>query len=271
VHVAQPAFYLISVLKDGKREDEMVDPHTMRDRVKQGIETGSEVWCHGIIMPKAGGDEVKELMQNGTLTEPEKKNLINSMLQTIKGLNERGFVHHDIKPDNCYFDKETKTTTLIDTGSLYKTREGREKHGGQYIRDVKVGTPGYWHPRVDRQEEHGTETDLYALGVVALQLDHPTAYSHLVSAISKQMSEPGGVTEDWALKWLEQEIGRTQKEDLKNDLIALRDDLLKEDPKSLSGFAIECFAQAGLPAEDWSGRTYAQKAYSKLLEHSGIQ
>jgi serine/threonine protein kinase len=146
VNIAQPSLYLVSVFKEGSQEDKMVDPYTMRSLV-QDLDT--KVVCHGLVMPKAKGEEVKSLLSTGKLTDPsEKKQVIKSRLQSIKGLNERGFVHRDLKPDNAYFDGNTGTTTLIDTGSLFKAPKDKEqqKHP-QYIGgDSKFGTPAYMHP-----------------------------------------------------------------------------------------------------------------------------
>jgi len=80
VNIAQPTSYMISVKKEGKREYQMVDPHTMRSLVKEAKRTGSGVRCHGIVMPKAEGKEMLELVHEGTLTKQEKKQFVQGTL-----------------------------------------------------------------------------------------------------------------------------------------------------------------------------------------------
>lgn len=262
VNIAQPTFYLVSVLDGERREDKMVAPHAMRDLVN----SGSNVVCHGLIMPKANGEAVDRLVEQGKLTDSEKKQLIGSTLLSIKGLNERGFVHRDLKPENSYFDRETGKTTLIDTGSLFKTPELEDRYI-QYKDGQLVGTPTYVHPRAVRNQRHGTETDLYALGVMTLKVDHPKALDHLHGAIVANSSS--GLTKDWLLAQLNDEIEKVGPGELKDDLVALREHL--DDPRSLSGFAMQCFAKASEPAKDWNDREWAQRTYSELLTHPGLQ
>jgi hypothetical protein len=52
-------------------------------------------------------------------------------------------------------------------------------------------------------------------------------------------------------------------------LEAFRRDL--DDPKTLSGFAMDCFEMTALPTEQWRDRNFAQQTYSLLLGHSGLQ
>ena len=97
--------------------------------------------CLGLIMSRAPGDDVSKLMSDGRLTEEwEKKQYIKGTLDLIKGLNERGFVHRDLKPGNIFFDKnvdeKSGTTTLIDTGMLVKTPKVRETES---VPDIAAG------------------------------------------------------------------------------------------------------------------------------------
>jgi hypothetical protein len=258
VNIAQPTFYMVTVPKGNTREYQMVNPRAMRSLVRR-----SNAKCHGLVMPKAKGREVGKLIEQETLTHSEKKQFVKSTLQSIKGLNERGFVHRDIKPENSYFDRETGKTTLIDTGSLFKSSKDQVKHPGtEYLRSG-FGTPLYVHPRAVRSENHGTETDLYSFGLMALEVDHPKAFNLLGPEIANQnRTTPDGVTIDWLQRRLDLEINRAQPGQVKNDLVALREDM--DNPGKLSGFAMHCITMAGLPAEKWKDRDNAQQVYSQL-------
>lgn len=262
VNISQPTSYLVSTTQDGNERHRLVTPHEMRSLVKDAKRTGSEVLCHGIIMPKAQGKEVGKLIREGELSETEKKQVVRSTLQSIKGLNERGFVHRDIKPDNSLFDRETGTTTLIDTGTLFKAHKDQEKHPGtQFVGTEFAGTMRYTHPRGLRGEEFGTETDLHALGVMALEVEHP--------GIFKLLGEPmiAGVTKEWLLRKIDQKIEDNPRD--RDKLVALRSDL--NNPSKISGFAMLCIEKASLPKEDWSNHDWAQQAYSDLLDHPALR
>jgi hypothetical protein len=268
VNITQPTLYLISVVKDGERKDKVVDPQELRNHLK---EPGSTIVCHGLIMPKAEGKEVQKLITDGELTRPsEKKQFIKSMLDSIKGLNQRGFVHRDLKPLNSFFDKESGKTTLIDTGSLFKTPKNEDKPG-QYLENLETpfGTPMYMHPRALLNQRHGTETDLYALGVMALQVDHPKAFGELMRGLGPLQFEAlavnGGITKEWLLKQLKDKIDKAKPGELKLDMERLRHDL--DDPKKLSGFGMQCLTVARISERQWNDRIWSQDMYQELQEH----
>lgn len=270
VNVAQPTFYVISVRTGGKREYQMVTPHAMRRLVNEGMQRGFEVRCHGLVMPKAKGSEGTKLIGRRSFAESEKKQFIGSMLMSIKGLNERGFVHRDVKPGNSFFDKKSETTTLVDTGTLFKTSKNQEKNPGtEYISGDPHGTPAFMHPRALQGEDHGTETDLYALAVSALQVDHPLAFDILYDEILRENYIGKGITQDWLRNTLDDIIKIAPEGRPKRALEALRSDI--ENPKKLAGFAMECFKRAGQPAGQWKERDWAQQQYSELLLHPGLQ
>ena len=235
VHIVPPSHYLITVVKDGQRQDDrLVEPKVLREILK---DNDSTVVCLGLIMKKAPGEDVSRLMRNGQLTEEsEKKQFIKGMLESIKGLNERGFVHHDLKPGNTFFDKKDDktpgTTTLIDTGMLFKMPKDRdtEEHP-QYI-GGHGGTQLYMHPRAINGQKHGTETDLYAVGVMALEVDHPKAFGHLTNVIKLQNVKPEGVTRDWLVEQVEAKIKQLAPEikELEPEMKALEAEIKKLEP-----------------------------------------
>ena len=273
VHIVPPSYYMISVVMYGRREDRVVEPGELRKILDN---PDSIVACQGIIMNSAPGDEGGTLVKGG-LEEWAKRQYVKGMLDSIKGLNERGFVHHDLKPANTFFAMNDKTksgtTTLIDTGMLSKLPKDREttKHP-QYIGGLG-GTPVYMHPRAIRGEPHGTETDLYALGVIALEVDHPRAYQHLIGSLNPPqqtiLAVNGGITRDWLLAQLTDGKIKDLAKELKDDLISLRNDL--DNPHKLSSFALQCLDDSRLPAGGWNNRKYAQELYSELLNHPGLQ
>ncbi|MBV8392874.1 MAG: hypothetical protein JOY81_06795 [Alphaproteobacteria bacterium] len=271
VNISEPTFYMVSVSKPGTRPEtrpddfRLVSPHQMRALVGQATSVGGRVKCHGLIMPKAEGREAGKLRNEGRLTEDSRRQYIRGMLTAVKGLDERGFVHRDIKPENSFFDESTGKTTLVDTGTLFKARQ---RGGGPEYTEVRdVGTPTYMHPRITRGERHGTEADVYSLGLTSLEMDHPKAFGHLRGEITDRNRAGIAVTREWLIEAIARPVrddrGRVQEPDsaTRADLEALRRDL--DRPETLTGFGMECLDRAQLPAEYW--KAHGQDEYEQLL------
>ena len=268
VNITHPTNYLVSVRNEKKEwEYKLVSPHTMRDLVKRQEQLkGPPVYCHGIVMPQATGKRGDKLGQDGPLTGTDTKNFAKSTLKSIKGLNERGFVHHDLKPENLFFDRKTGKTTFIDTGTLFKQSENQEKHPGtQYMEGRTTGSLGWSHPRVLAEGRHGTETDLWACGVMTLELGFPEVHGLLRHATFEERRN--GITRELLLKCLDIAIGKAP--DKKDALEGLRGVI--ENPDSLVGFAIQCFDEARRPPEEWGNRERSQEIYKQLQGHPSLK
>ena len=237
----------------------------IRDRLRALIKSNApdQVLCHGLIMPKAPGEEVHA--QASTLTPDQRRQLTIGTIKSLKKLNQRGFVHRDLKPENMYFDKATGTTTLIDTGMLHKV--SKHKQVSRYIQTFG-GSLLYMHPRAVTGLRHGAETDLYAAAVMALELEHPIArqYTHRIAATLKKLREKDetfdkGISVAVLNIFIDKDLANQQppSAELK---------LLKEainDPKTQAGFAMMCFEYANRPATEWADREKAQAMYDRLL------
>jgi len=288
VNITQPISFLISMKNEGKDEFRLVNAHTLRSLLKfeSQKESPSEVLCHGLVMPIAKGEQVTELFKKG-LDEPQQKDFCRSTLHSIKGLNERGFVHRDIKPDNAFFDPENGTTTLIDTGTLFKEskHQGREDRP-QYIEGWGVGTVKYLHPRGRAGEAHGTETDLFALAVMTMEMAHPRALKDFGDLLVRYRDRPpqGEVnnmtwmrgTLDKQIEALKVEEANAKSEDdktglkeMREGLEALRRDM--DDPNTPTNFAVKCFDKTLVSSEERHDRTKSQAMYSELQQHPFVK
>ena len=282
VNITQPTSFLISVKNGDQDEFRLLDGHTLRRFLvlEAKKDPPSTVMSHGLVMPKAGGERVSKLFKQG-LSEPQQKDFCRSTLSSIKGLNERGFVHRDLKPKNAFFDRDNGTTTLIDTGTLFKeSKHTDRKDRSQYIQDGGFGTGKYMHPRAHNGEKHGTETDLYAFAVMTMEMAHPKGWTDFI-ALSRDDVPPKGRSNgrEWLGKTLDKTIetvksqeakanpgkDRTELQEKRERLEALRRDM--DDPNTPTHFAVECFEKTRVSSEDWHDRTQAQAMYSELQKH----
>ena len=267
VNIAEPSSYLISLKKGDKEEYRLVDARWMKGLLEEAKESKTEVKCHGLVMPRAPGSKMEDLIKDkeAPLSETEKKRFCQSTLQSIKGLNERGFVHRDLKPANIFYDRNK--ATLIDTGTLFKQSKHQDKP--QYIQGDYIGSLRYMHPRAEGRQPHGTETDLYALGVMTLEMEHEKAFLHLRGAITQAIGA-GTFSKDWLIGELESQIGRKDvRPETRDSLVHFRQDL--DNPTKLAGFSVDCLVKACMPATEWAKREVAQQTYEELLKHDGLK
>jgi serine/threonine protein kinase len=109
--------------------------------------------------------DVKKLISRGTLTEPQKLQIMQDALNGLAHVHNRGLVHRDIKPENIMLDS-AGNAKLIDFGEAVRIPIGQ----ASYLTRTKAGTAGYYHPtkiaNVDPTTHDLTydkSTDLFAL------------------------------------------------------------------------------------------------------------
>ena len=110
-------------------------------------------------------EEVKRA--NRRIDTQQQKQVIGGLLKSVKELNRRGFVHLDVKPQNLYFDSATGETSLIDTGTLHKVSKNDPR--SKYVKTFQ-GSSYYRHERGWLKQAHGTEADLYATAIMAVEM-----------------------------------------------------------------------------------------------------
>ena len=100
-------------------------------------------------------------------TQPKVPDLIEQMGEALAYLNEHGWVHRDIKPDN-YLVSETGHVKLIDFALSQKTKGGLAK-----LLNPKAkiqGTRSYMSPEQIRGGGLDSRSDLYSLGCTIFEL-----------------------------------------------------------------------------------------------------
>lgn len=133
---------------------------------------------HISIQPYVYGKDYSNTVENaqaegGQPLSPEMSVLMSvKALEALFELNEKGYIHRDIKLQNLMWDPNKKVCTLVDFGCAKKG----EGEAISYPDTSKVGTALYAAPEIDfkrmskNDRVYNVKTDMYAMGVVIGQL-----------------------------------------------------------------------------------------------------
>lgn len=120
-------------------------------------------------MPLVSGGTVATLARDfGRLPGIWVGDLIGQLLAALSAVHAAGLVHRDVKPSNLLLDATGRARPrlrLTDFGIAASIDEPRMTRVGEVI-----GTPGYQAPEAARGADPDPRQDLYAVGVVALEL-----------------------------------------------------------------------------------------------------
>ncbi|MFT4165283.1 MAG: serine/threonine-protein kinase [Microlunatus sp.] len=120
-------------------------------------------------MPLVGGGTVATLLSDfGRLPPLWVHELLGQLLTALEAVHATGLVHRDVKPGNLLLDP-TGTgrphLRLTDFGIAAPVGDPRLTRAGE-----SIGTPGYQAPEAAHGADPDPRQDLYAAGVVALEL-----------------------------------------------------------------------------------------------------
>jgi serine/threonine protein kinase len=251
--------------------------------------------CYGLLMNKAPGQEVKKQLDQMAVEPSKRSQMTKSGLETLRTLNSRGFVHRDIKPDNMMFDGQD--VSLIDTGMLLKLKktaadlpnadpsitsdqadEMREKELFESI----AGTYVYMHPDLTASHKKavGTQADLHALGLVALETEAPQAF-RMIRGMDLRHKEDkirypmGPATFMNRLDRFIKENENTKNSVIKTarkSAIELKQNI--KDPQHPAHLGFACLLKAdtsNISAARWADRQFSDSQYAELLSHPSLQ
>ncbi len=116
-------------------------------------------WIDGLTL-------TQDVERNGVWKEPQVRNLLISVLQTLIYVHDRGIIHRDIKPDNIILrDGEP---VLIDFGAVKETLNvSTIRSSAQPAHSIVIGTPGF----MASEQAAGRPffaSDLYSLALTAI-------------------------------------------------------------------------------------------------------
>ena len=108
-----------------------------------------------------GGDLRYYLTKKFRFNEQQSKFIIACILTALEYLHENRIMHRDIKPENLVFDRQ---------GYLCLTDFGVARYCAEENSKETSGTPGYMAPEVLCKQNHSTEADYFAVGVIGYEL-----------------------------------------------------------------------------------------------------
>jgi len=115
-----------------------------------------------IVLELLEGDNLFEnIVKRRVYTEKDAANVVMQVARGCEYMHARGIIHRDLKPENLvYLDKTYEQICITDFG-LSKYMEGAEN-----TTKTACGTPAFVAPEVLRQEEYGTQVDMWSLGTI---------------------------------------------------------------------------------------------------------
>jgi calcium/calmodulin-dependent protein kinase I len=121
-----------------------------------------------------GGELFDRIIEKGSYTESEARQVVKDMIMGIEYLHSLGIVHRDLKPENLLFsDPSPKASLKVTDFGLSKVMENSST-----VLQTQCGTPAYVAPEVLLGEGYGPEVDMWGVGVIIYIILSGTAPFH---------------------------------------------------------------------------------------------
>lgn len=124
-----------------------------------------------IVMEYVEGDPLKSYIENNSLTDSQKLDILKQSCLALEYAHKDGVVHRDIKPANIMVRTKSDgslNVKVIDFG-IAKLVDTKEEVTLTNTGDL-FGTPAYMSPEQCMGEVSDNRTDIYALGCIAHEL-----------------------------------------------------------------------------------------------------
>lgn len=157
-----------------------------------------------LVMEFVDGPTLAKRMATGRMRPRQVARLVRDLAEGLSVVHASGIVHRDVKPSNILLARDQGsgpwTAKLADFGIACTVGSPRMTSPG-----IVLGTLTYMSPEQLRDLDPGTEIDIFALGLVALEaLTGSPAYPALGSgreaAVARVMQTPeipDGIDDDW--------------------------------------------------------------------------
>ena len=125
-----------------------------------------------LVMELVSGSTLRaELDRHATLTPPAAAEWFAPLLDGAAAAHASGLVHRDLKPENVIgwrTDSGRLAVKILDLGLVKFTAEGLTS-GTMTATGAIMGTPAYMSPEQRRGQDVDHRTDIYAIGVMAVE------------------------------------------------------------------------------------------------------
>jgi len=113
--------------------------------------------------------------------------LINEVLTGLMAAHDEGVIHQDLKPANILIENRSGRALIADFGIA------KAKQAEYLARGLVVGTPTYLSPEQAAAKDTDQRTDLYAVGVILLELlagRLPIRLENANDTVSRKIRDP---------------------------------------------------------------------------------
>jgi len=117
------------------------------------------------------GKSLFETLRDHGRMEPERvANILQQILQALQAAHAQGILHRDIKPNNIMLQGGQDFVKVLDFGIAKAFGEELKPGEDLTAAGTLIGTPRYMSPEQIRGQTMGPPSDIYALGMVAIEL-----------------------------------------------------------------------------------------------------
>lgn len=149
------------------------------------LESGSGENQYYVVFEHFKSKNLRQLLNDKTLTEEQKKFLIGQLICGIHAAHKNGIVHRDLKPDNILVNSSLYLK-IVDFGLAFEVNEPLLT-----VKTPLIGTPGYMSPEQIRGEQASAQSDLFALGIIIFEIftgTNPFLQNDINSTINRIMN-----------------------------------------------------------------------------------
>ncbi|CAH2063155.1 unnamed protein product [Thlaspi arvense] len=132
-------------------------------RFYEAIETGDKIFL--VLEYCSGGDLAGYINLHGKVSEAVAKHFMRQLALGLQVLQEKHFIHRDLKPQNLLLSSE-EVTPLLKIGDFGFARSLTPES----MAETFCGSPLYMAPEIIRNQKYDAKADLWSAGAILFQL-----------------------------------------------------------------------------------------------------
>ncbi len=171
-----------------------------------------------IVMEFVPGQSLNKILAEGPLPLLDSLQILQEVAEALQEAHEKGIVHRDLKPSNIMVTTGGHSK-VMDFGLAKRIEQAQDLEITSVLTEKGkvIGTPAYMSPEQLQGKELGVQSDIFSLGVIALQMltgRHPFHRPNLPATIGAILHEsPETLNETTVPDELKQIFHRMLKKD----------------------------------------------------------